>query len=834
VTTRANLAVHFYDCDLPTRDQLVASGSLSRCETTLLAWLERLTVANESWRPQAEQRGQLATQVVAAQVAALAQCLASRFAPLPTPASGLVIQVASHVDGVRGGSETTPADDRLRSLVGLRFSAPSTQGTGSDGCPPIPFEILHRPVVVGGHTFLQNTVLTTAATPPAKTGSGAYADSFVFAAEDQATPWTAVLHKAFLSGTWRINSSKVFNHFVVWDLIQDPPPGAELAARAEAFDLARLTIDLPGFPMLSSLGPRWRVLHRYTHQTSGWCFWFSEWLTPVNTVSASWPTTNPFGRGYNGTFRWTTFTAPDDGAPLDPAGTWIHETGVIDFAMSSVPVEVRYAGALCEQVLHTVSARGIGDPYVASFVADSAVVRDTVEVQTLKAHKAAFRWVELRPIAGIGVFVRLRVVNDFAFAACMVVALPLGSEAVRVGGHRADPVIVRNLGPKSQSDLVEFLLPLATLSGGRVAYSIQRFANGVASGRGFVGLALPSGHMNDGVYLNVATLGAALTLTTDGQRAEAWGFYDTADRRYWHQPSGASSVPLAQEVFAFSPDPGVILGSAYATGLNITVIIRGEKKVAVPGITRSQFPTGNYYVMSGPGYTGRNYSPRYCPSSWIDESGSNLQTIGFALTSTANGVTSVVSSQTYTGFCEIDNNSGYTTVSLSYWLFDNGQGYKIWTWPLGGPYTVAWDIMADVAAITADGDAQYEAARWRWDPFEETQSASMSRETFINRYGRRFPIAAASADGHATTTVVGDWASAAAVEQVLVEGLLSPYIGSTTTRSITHQVTKHPTLVVSRAGLSEADYPGGIPAFLDGQLHVLLQNGTNVVEVVWT
>ena len=293
MTTRANLAVHFYDCDLPTRDQLVASGSLSRCETTLLDWLERLTVANESWRPQAEQRGQLATQVVAAQVAALAQCLASRFAPLPTPASGLAIQVASHVDGVRGGSETTPADDRLRALVGLRFSAPSTDGTGSGGCPPIPFEILHRPVVVGGHTFLQNTVLTTAATPPAKTGSGVYADSFVFAAEDQATPWTAVLHKAFLSGDWRINSSKVFNHFVVWDVIQDPPPGAELAARAEAFDLARLTIDLPGFPMLSPLGPRWRVLHRYTHQPSGWYFWFSEWLTPVNTVSASWPTTEP-------------------------------------------------------------------------------------------------------------------------------------------------------------------------------------------------------------------------------------------------------------------------------------------------------------------------------------------------------------------------------------------------------------------------------------------------------------------------------------------------------------------------------------------------------------
>ena len=129
----------------------------------------------------------------------------------------------------------------------------------------------------------EEAVIIAAITPE----SWAYAESF--AAEDQATPWTAVLHKAFLGGDWRISSSKVFNHFVVWDVIQDPPPGAELEARAEAFDLARLTLDLPGFPMLSPLGPRWRVLHRYTHQPSGWYFWFSEWLTPVNTVSASWP-----------------------------------------------------------------------------------------------------------------------------------------------------------------------------------------------------------------------------------------------------------------------------------------------------------------------------------------------------------------------------------------------------------------------------------------------------------------------------------------------------------------------------------------------------------------
>lgn len=851
----AAVTVHFYDCDTPSRDELVDAGQVSHCEVTLLDWLDALTVATESWRPQSLLRTQLSEQVATAQVNAVNQCLASRFPPEQTPKSGVAVRVASQLRGGGGGSTVVGGASGLKALIPLRLSSPTgngsggatggtvgTGGTGGGGsgagsttdCPQIPFHVLHWPVAVGGNTYLHNTVMTAQGTPPTKNGSGELADTAVFSATDQTLPWSQVIHKLFTNGSFRISSSKVFNHWVSWDLIRQPAPSAALEARGDAFDLARMRIDLPGFPQPGAQGPRWLVVHRYSHSPSGRSFWFAQSITPESAIGASWPITPDSGRGYSGSFTWRGFDAPDEGEYFDPAGTWTHESGVVDFAMTEVAIEVRYDGELCAQATRTIGAINLLTAGSAPFVAEAAAFRETVELRTIKSYKAAFRLVEMRAVNGIGIFVRLRLVNELPFATCMVVVLPLGGFASRAGGGRADPVIVRNLGANSQSDLIEFLLPMSTLPPGTTGITMQGFASGISGGKGIVGLALPSQQIADGIFLNKNDFAAALVVTSDGQRAEAWGFYGANDTRYWHQPSGVSSVPLAQEVFAFDTDPGVTLGSQYATGLTVTVIIRGEKKVAVPGVTRSQFPTGGYYVKSGPGYTGYNYSPRYCPSTALDQSGSNLQTIGFALTSTANGVTSVVASQDYTGDCYMNESHSAYTSSQSYWLFDNGQGYKIWTWPLGGPYSVAWDIIADMNAITVAGNAQYEAARWRWDPFEDTRTASMSRETYISRYGRRFSISSVSADGHGTTTLVGDWANASAVEQYLVDGLVAPYNGSSTYRGISTQVTKHPTLVLARTGLAEADYPGGIPTYLDGQLHALLQNGTNVVEVIWT
>ena len=861
--TSASTSVRFYTCEAPTLDKLVGAGQVSHCETDLLSWLDSLTAGLESWQPQAVTRAQIAQAIDTATDNAITQCEAGRFASIPATKTGVSINVTAHVKSGGTSNGGTNDDGRIRAVVPISFSAHApeggtpgsgtggTGGTGDTGgtpgsggagggpadtgCPPIPFHILHRPAV-SGNEYPENTVLETTATPPARNGSASpmFTDTLVFSINDQRLPWRSVIHKMFTGGTWRIVSARVFNHYALWNVIQTPPPGANLLARSEAFDGSRVNIDMPNFPLMTALGPRWRVVHRYTHQTSGRYFWFATWITPLNSTNASWTAAPDFGRGYTGSFVWKFFEAPDDGQFFDPEGTWTHETGLIGFAMNSVELDVSYAGASCERAYRTISEPSILDPYTAPFLSAQAGFAETVEVRTIKQYKAAFRLVELRRVNGIGVFVRVRVINDFAFAACMVAVIPLGTYASKAAGGRADVVVIRNLTAKSESNLVEFLLPMADLTAGTQIVTMQAFASDVAVGKRMIGLALPNNTFPDGVYLNATNFAAAIVATIDSQKAECWGFYDTAGNRFWQEPNGVSSNPAAQELFSFDVDPGITLGSQYHSGLTLTAVIRGERNVPIPGVTRSQFPTGGYRVLSGGGYTGFDYSPRYCPSNSLDQFGSNLQTIGLAVTSTVNGVTSNTTTRSFTGYCTMNEELSQVTSSQSFWLFNPGQGFKVWTWGMSGPYTLAWDIVADATAITVEGNRQYEAARWRWDPFEETRSATMSRETFIARYGRSITLAAGSADGNGASSVIGDWSTAADVEQTLIDELLTTYSDTNAYRAITSEVTKHPTLAVSRAALSEDDYPGGIPANLDGQLHVLLQSGTQVMQAIWT
>ena len=116
------VTVHFYDCDTPTRQELIESGHLSRCEVTLLDWLDSLTVALEAWRPQSRLRVQITGQVAAAQANAIDQCLASRFAPEPTPTSGVAVRVASHLWDGGAGSATIAGASGMKALLPLRLS----------------------------------------------------------------------------------------------------------------------------------------------------------------------------------------------------------------------------------------------------------------------------------------------------------------------------------------------------------------------------------------------------------------------------------------------------------------------------------------------------------------------------------------------------------------------------------------------------------------------------------------------------------------------------------------------------------------------------------------
>jgi len=844
-----SVAVRFYTCEAPTLNDMIDAGLVSPCDQQLLDWLNTLTTVTESWRPQIVQRTQLAQSVLEARAQAVAQCEASRFATQTEPKSGVSVVVASRLMTHPGGSATAPPEGVLRALIPIPFgsnaanagNATGGTGTASGGqsgaggavngtpatpCPPVPFYILNR-ASVGCNTYPERTRFQTTEAAVILNGSGELAGAWVFDVTSQPLPWNTIIYQAFTGGSWRIQNNQIFNHYVLWTPIRNPPPTAALAERGETFDVTRMTLELPGFPLPSAFGPRWQVIHRYTHQESGRCFWFTDWLTPVTAAAASWLITPDAGRGYDGSFNWRSFEAPDDGLFFDPEGTWVHESGVIGFAMNLTQVDVRYEGVLCERASTTISEPQFLNLPTAPFVADLAVFRETVMIKTIKQYKAAYRLVDVQTVNGVGIAIRLRVINDFSFNACMAVVIPLGNFATTTQGQRADVTVIRNLSGKSESDLVEFVLPLGDLAGGRQTFTMTDMAQSVAAWKHLVGLALPMNPYPDGIYFNTNP-GPGLTVTTDGQKAEAWGFYDALGLRLWHQPGGASSVPGSHAIFEFTPDPGSTLGSDYNPGLTVTIRIRGLRKIATPGVTRNQFPIGNVEVLSA-----YNVSPRYMGDS---------TPLTVAVTSTAGGVKTIVTQQTWVGWAYQEWVNGQPAqTSDAFWYADCvTTGYfAVYEWRfkagvLTQPYTVVWDPGPMATAITQDGTQQYEAARWTWENFEITTSATMSRSTFISRYGARIQVASSAADGHDWNTRCAQWSSQADVEQTLITPLLSAYSDTATFRSMTHEVLRHPTLAVDRTVLSESDYPNGLPGYIDGQLHFLAQSGTQVVTVVWT
>jgi hypothetical protein len=846
-----SVAVRFYTCEAPTLNDMIDAGLVSPCDQQLLDWLNALTAVTESWRPQVVQRTQLTQSVLEARAQAVAQCEASRFATQVEPQSGVSIRVASRLMTHPGGSTPTDAD-AMRAVIPIPFGrnaaagGNSTGGTGGTGtssggqtstggtasgttetpCPPVPFYILNR-ASVGCNTFPERTRFQTTEAAPLRNGSGEFAGAYICDSATQPLPWHTSIYKAFTAGSWRIRNDQIFNHYVLWNPILNPPPAPALAQRVEAFDVTRMSLELPGFPLLSALGPRWQVIHRYTHQESGRCFWFTDWITPVNSPSAAWLVTPDAGRGYDGNFTWRSFEAPGDGLFFDVEGTWLHESGVIGFAMNLTQVDVRYEGVLCERASTTVSEPQFLDLYTAPFLSDMAVFRESVVIRTIKPYKAAFRLVDVQTVYGVGISIRLRVINDFPFDACMAVVIPLGDYATTTQGQRGDVTVIRNLSGKSESDLVDFLLPLWNLTGVRQTFTMTDFARSVASWKHLVGLAFPMNAYPDGIYFNTNPA-PGLTATSDGQKAEAWGFYDGQGQRFWHQPGGASSVPGTQTIFEFTPDPGSTLGSDYNTGLTVTLRIRGQRKIATPGVTRYQFPFGNVEVLSP-----YQFSPRFMGDS---------TPLTVAVTSTAGGIKTIVTQQTWVGWAYQEWVNGQPAqTSDAFWYADCvTTGYfAVYEWRFKAgvvtmPYTVVWDPGPMATAITQDGTQQYEAARWTWENFEITTSATMSRSTFISRYGARIQVASSAADGHDWNTRCAQWSSQADVEQTLITPLLSAYSDTASFRSMTHEVLRHPTLAVDRTVLSESDYPYGLPGYIDGRLHFLAQSGTQLVTVVWT
>lgn len=542
---KSAVPIKFYECPWLTFDE-----AIDPCDKPLYDWLVSIAPRRPAWTPQRVKEIEIYSDTMQAIVDEHARCEAGKFAP-PAPApAGVSIAVSARLDS--GGGSGGEAEEGLRSSVTVDFSPPPP------GCGSIPFHILNVPAV-GGSYHPENTVFEeVSTTTPPKNGTGNFANAVVFDLVNASTEWRKHIHQVFTTGTWRLRSPKVFAHYAEWSPAGDPEPSAELLARGEAFDGSRLVFDMPDFPGMGN--PRWLVIHRYRHQQSGRYFYLSEWMTQATIQSATWPTA-PYGRGFQGVVAWSDFEAPDDGDPafFDPEGTWVRQSGVLDFAMTGVQVLTKYSGALCEETFRTISPLSFPDMMAAAFLSQEAYWEEEVEVRTIRQYKACYRIVSVTGVACIAYVLKIKLLNQFNFPACVIARLPFGYGAK---GPQNQPisyttvVAVRNLSANSESGEIEIIIPSNYAWAIEESYyTIQSViddaannADGAIADHGFI---CNHGQYADGAYISAIKSTVNASSATATQKAVMHAFYSQGGVRHW--TSGAiTESDLSAIVFSYA------------------------------------------------------------------------------------------------------------------------------------------------------------------------------------------------------------------------------------------------------------------------------------------
>ncbi len=604
-----SVPIRFYLCPAPSWDE-----TIDPCDAPLYDWLASITPQPLSWKPQPVEKARIEGAVATAQAQAVASCEASKLAQVSSPSTGVSISVGTQLNASSGSAGEDDAG--LRAAVGIDFAP-----VDPHVCGPIAYHILHRVDVVGSNYYPENTVISALGTPPAKTGTGHFADCVVFTDVLQTFDWTQAIATIFTSGNWRIESAKVFDHYGSWVLVDNPAPSAELQARGDAFDLASMSINLPGFPSFAPTGPRWLVVHRYSHE-SGLSFFFTQWITPMNTASLTWGDASGvnWGKSFSGEFSWITFTPDPLGDFFDPDGVWHHETAVIDYAMSGVGVEVTYQGDLCEQAVTTIAEAGVS-PATATPLAAAALFQEDITLRTIGQYKAAYRITSIVTVPGVGLYITARVINPFNFAACIVARMPFGAGS-KYGTQNLSNVtilIVRSLSANSESGDIRYLQPLYNLNtSATIDWKISDITFDAMHGGGFVehGLACATGTHADGIYWqggapSLASSSSAMDATTDGQKMSMAAFFNPAGARFW-SIADSSTHPGSQVVF--SPALQAAPNHTSADGGGAGYI---RYKIRVRAINSSYVPTGTMtYIGFGAGaiyedFRSTDFASRY-------------------------------------------------------------------------------------------------------------------------------------------------------------------------------------------------------------------------------
>lgn len=431
-----SVPVPFYVCRRPDFDEV-----LDDCDRPLLEWIESVPVAQRT-PPMRREMNRIATETHAARDSALAQCEAGRFASGDEDDGEphLRVAITSRLDGQRSRSSATTGDSNPGVQVTVSFSpAP---------CAPVPFEVLHRIAEIGVNHHPGISGEWRGAEAPQPNGIGAFEGAHVVYSGRNSV--AALLDWLRPAASFRSRAQQPL--FSAWATHEPHPasPPDELLERCEAYDPDRVHIDLdPGVPYI-----RYRVeLRNLTtgavHSTADIVRYLSDSDLGAGEGGLVFHTDLPYSVGVG---SFPVLTAPED---ID--GEWLVRVGLLGVGVPGGTAQVEYGGQLwADGVWQHLLLAGTPLPAYAA-VAEGYLGL----VRSIPASAVGGRILGFDPVPGVGVIMRVELINPAPVAACVVFdPLPYLS-----GGTGGRVRIVRNLDAGATSEPVSILFPLTNFTG---------------------------------------------------------------------------------------------------------------------------------------------------------------------------------------------------------------------------------------------------------------------------------------------------------------------------------------------------------------------------------
>ncbi len=493
-SARANVVMRCYVCHKPDFDAL-----MNVCDQPLYRWIAQIPAVERPVYLNREMQ-RIASEVMTQQAQHVEQCEAGRHISQPGPTTGLRLTIASRVagEGVHRNKAGASLPQTTRSAqLNVSFS-PGSAPPPPTQCAMLPYYYLHRVAKIGINTYPENTSVRFEGEQDANwNGTGPWEGAKVFVFWSLNDCSLARL-PGFFRLSAKIQSPKVFDHWVSFKTIDNPSPPASLVARCEAFNLAAVQIEtsIP-FDASAPIGQRghgWQVFDDFTHSESAQSWATGQWLES----GEGWQPSDHGGYGADHAWHGEIPAALIAAGQID--GHWTHRVCVHRFQRPPTAVVVRYNGVQIEEGRSSVTP--LASHYVPGATLGIARCEERVTIRTVGASKASFRILGIEPVPGFGVHVTLQVLNELHFAACIVTPFLSGindaADAPGNSAHYASPTIwvVRNLAANAESAPIGILMPMAMYAAGDWALRDLHWRSTGAQGA----YAAPLKQFPDGIY----------------------------------------------------------------------------------------------------------------------------------------------------------------------------------------------------------------------------------------------------------------------------------------------------------------------------------------------